>query len=137
MFAEFLIISDISGQTDAACVELLSRQPVVVVRDLVLKKIPANLPVDEKTSVTCGTINANEWDLQAVAKTGGRIKAGRGRRGILRLRSQVADRRTRVQIPPVHFQPGNVGAELNASKIFERPRISSDTARKRPTRPYV
>src|SRR5260221_14723591 len=115
MIAEFLIVSDISGQTDAACVELLTRQSVV--RDLVLKKILANLPVDEKTSVTCGTINANERDLQAVAKTRGRIEARRRRSGVLRLRSQVADRRTSVQIPPVHVQPANVGAALNATKF--------------------
>src|SRR5260370_23758842 len=123
MFAEFLIISDISGQTDAACVELLSRQPVVVVRDLVLKKIPANLPVDDKTSVTCGTINANEWDLQAVAKTGGRIEAGRGRSGILRLPSQLADSRTLVQNTPVHRHPGVADAVLHVTRRLYRSRI--------------
>src|SRR5262245_10708423 len=113
MIAEFLIVSDISRQTDATCVEVMTRQSAAAIRDVVLKKISANLPVDEKTSVTCSTINANEWDLQAVAKTRGRIEAGRGRRGILHLRSQVTDRRTRVQIPPAHVQPGNVDAELN------------------------
>src|SRR5258708_25627361 len=98
MFAEFLIISDISGQTDAACVELLSRQPVVVVRDLVLKKIPANLPVAEKTSVNCGTIDANECDLQDVARTWVLIEAWRGRSVNLLLQSPVAARTHRVKI---------------------------------------
>src|SRR5258708_31915497 len=107
MIAEILIVTDISVQTNAACVEMLSGQSVVVVRDLVLVEIPANLPVDEKTSVTRSAIDANEWHLEAVAKTRGWIKAGRS--GILRLRSQIADRRTPVQVPPIHIQPGDVG----------------------------
>ncbi len=57
--------------------------------------------------------------------------------GIVRLRSQVADRRTRLQIPPTHLQPGNIGADLNASKIFKCARIASDIAGERPARAYV
>src|ERR1700730_7603986 len=134
LIAEILIVSDIPCQTNAACVETLTSESVVVVRDLVLEKIPANLPIDEKTSVTCSGISANERDLEAVAKTRGRIKAGSG---IVRLRSQVADRRARVQIPPVHIQPCKVGADLNAGEIFQRARIASDTALLRRAKAYV
>ena len=48
---------------------------MVDVGDLVLEKIPANLSVDEKASLACGDISAQEWDLDAVAKARGRVKA--------------------------------------------------------------
>src|SRR5260370_19927722 len=134
LVAELLIVSDISGEADAACIETLARQSMGVVRDVVLEKIPANLPVDEKISVACSAIHANKRDLEAVAKTRGRIKA---RSGVVRLRSQVADRRAEVQIPPVHIQSGKVGADLNAGEIFQRVRIANDVALLRPTKAYV
>ncbi len=119
-----MIVSDVSGETDAACVETLARQSVGVVRDLVLEEIAAYLPVDEKIPVAGSAVSANERDLEAIAKTRGRIKAGSG---VVRLRSQVADRRTEVQIPPVHIQSCKVGADLNAGEIFQRVRMASDT----------
>ena len=134
MIAEILIVTDISGQADAACVEMLTKQTVVVVGALVLVEIPAHLPVDEKPAVRRSTINANEGDLEAVAKTRRRIEAGRS--GVLCPQSQIADRRTRVQIPPVRIQPGNVGADLNAGEICDRARIASDAAGDRRAKHY-
>src|SRR5580704_1117121 len=113
---------------------MLSKQSVVVVRDFVLVKIPACLPVNEKTSIRCSAINTNERNLEAVAKTWRRIKAGRG--GVLCLRSQIADRRTCMQIPPIHIQFGNVGADLNAGEIFRLTRDASNAAGDRRAKHY-
>src|SRR6266436_2777651 len=137
MNAELLIVSDVSGQADAAGVEMLSRQSMVVVGDLVLEKIPAHLSVDEEVSIARSRIGANERDLQVVAKSR-RAGIETGRSGILRRHAQVADRRTDVQIPAVHVQPGKVGADLNAGEIFPRARIASNfAARDRPAKAYV
>src|SRR5580704_17575821 len=114
---------------------MLSKQSVVVVGDFVLVKIPACLPVNEKTAIRCSTINTNERNLEAVAKTWRRIKAGQG--GILCLRFQIADRRTCMQIPPIHIQFGNVGDNLNAGEIFRCARVASDAASDRRAKHYV
>ena len=108
---------------------------MVVVGNLVLEKIPANLSVDEKASLACGDISAHEWDLDAVAKARGRVKAGRS--GVVRLRPQIADGRTHVHVPAIHIQPGDVRADLNAGEISHRARIANDIAGDGSAKVYV
>src|SRR5262245_26844779 len=103
MMAQLVIVGDISGETDAARVEMLIKHPVVGVGHLVSKRSPAQLSVDEKASLAGSEVSTNERRLEAVAKARRRI--GVGRSDISRLRSQVADRRARVQIPSVQVQP--------------------------------
>ena len=42
-----------------------------------------------------------------------------------------------MQVPAIHIQPGDVGAGLNASKIFDRARVARDVAGDRPAEAYV
>ena len=42
-----------------------------------------------------------------------------------------------MQIPPIHIQFGNVGADLNAGEIFRRARIASNPASDRRAKHYV
>src|SRR5262249_59803810 len=99
--------------------------------DFVLEKIRADLRVDEKTSLARSDVSAGERDLKVVAETRGRIEASRS--GIFGVQSRIADRRTGVQIPSIHIQPGNVGTDLNAGEIVRRARIPYQRARHGPT----
>src|SRR5262249_29611262 len=133
--AEVVIVGDVCDQTNAACVETLTGHSVVGVGDFVLEKIRADLRVDEKASVARSDVSPDEWDLKVVAKTRGRIEASRS--GIFRVQSHIAERRTGVQIPSIHIQPGNVGADLNAGEILRRARIANQVAGNRATKVYV
>ena len=93
---------------------MLTGQSVVIVRDLVLEEIPANLPVNEKTAVTCSPVDADKRNLETVAKTRGRIEVGCG---IFRVRAQIADRQTSVKVPAIHIQRGNVDAATDADTL--------------------
>src|SRR5262249_41164440 len=126
MVAQLIVVRDIPAHADAARVEMLAGHSVIVVGNLVLVGSPAHLPVDQKTAVAGSEIRANERRLQAVAETRGRIETGG--RYILRPRSQVAKRRTRVQIPSIHVQSGNVGADLNPAEIQQRARMANNVA---------
>jgi hypothetical protein len=99
----------------SARIETLTGQSVVIVRDLVLEEISADLPVNEKTAVTCSPVDADKWDLETVAKTRGWIEVGCG---IFCVRAQIADRQTSVQVLAIHIQRGNVGA--SAPAFFRR-----------------
>ena len=65
-----------------------------------MEEILANLPVNEKTGVTCSPVDAHEWDLETVAKTRERIEVGSA---IPHVRPEITDRQILVGVGPFTF----------------------------------
>src|SRR5215472_13233305 len=124
----------ISPFTDTFCISPNSEPKPTVHPALTLESLCEGHPVKPAAGIVGWETVLHELSARSCAIAAPPFAYGSG---IFRVRSQIADRQTSMQVPAIHIQPGDVGAELNASKIFDRARVARDVAGDRPAEAYV